>query len=88
MTANQAMFAISTMCKSFGVSRAGYYAWRERAPSARSLADAVLMERIKAIHKVSRETGACPGLDPGALRASTLNSSMKGSMWAASVSSG
>jgi len=60
MTANQAMFPISTMCKSFGVSRAGYYAWRERAPSARSIADAELTARIKAIHKASRETYGAP----------------------------
>ena len=47
MTANQAMFAISSMCKTLGVSRAGYYAWRDRAPCERALADAALMERIK-----------------------------------------
>jgi len=56
MTANQAMFPIQTMCKSFGVSRAGYYAWLGRQPSTRSRADADLTERIKAIHKASRET--------------------------------
>ena len=86
MTANQAMFPLSTMCKSFGVSRAGYYAWLGREPSARSLADAELTVRIKAIHKASRETGACPRLDPGVRHAYTLNSSMEASMSAASVS--
>ena len=60
MTANQAMFPIQTMCKSFGVSRAGYYAWFGREPSARSRADAELAARIKAIHKVSRETYGAP----------------------------
>ena len=60
MTANQAMFPISTMCKALGVSRAGYYAWRERAPSARSIADAKLTDRIKAIHTASRETYGAP----------------------------
>ena len=60
MTANQAMFAISTMCKSFGVSRAGYYAWLGREPSARTLADAELTVRIKAIHKTSRKTYGAP----------------------------
>jgi len=60
MTANQAMFPIQTMCKSFGVSRSGFYAWRERAPSARSVADAELMVRIKAIHAGSRETYGDP----------------------------
>ena len=60
MTANQAIFPISTMCKALGVSRAGYYAWRERAPSARSIADAKLTDRIKAIHTASRETYGAP----------------------------
>jgi putative transposase len=60
MTANQAMFPISTMCKALGVSRAGYYAWRERAPSARSIADTKLTDRIKAIHAASRETYGAP----------------------------
>jgi len=60
MTANQAMFPIQTMCKVFGVSRAGYYAWCERAASARSKADAALSERIKAIHAASRRTYGAP----------------------------
>jgi putative transposase len=60
MTANQAMFPVSTMCRTLGVSRAGYYAWRERAPSARSIADAELTARVKAIHQASRETYGAP----------------------------
>ena len=36
MTASQAMFSITTMSKTLGVSRSGFYAWRERAASARS----------------------------------------------------
>ncbi len=60
MTANQAMFPIQTMCKSFGVSRAGYYAWLGRGPSARSRADARFAARIKTIHEASRETYGAP----------------------------
>jgi putative transposase len=60
MTANQAMLSISTMSRTLGVSRSGFYAWRERAASARSKADAALTERIKAIHKASRETYGAP----------------------------
>lgn len=60
MTANQAIFPISTMSRTLGVSRSGFYAWRDRAPSARSTADADLMVRIKAIHTGSRETYGAP----------------------------
>jgi putative transposase len=60
MTANQAMFSIATLSKTLGVSRSGFYAWRERAASARSKADAALSERIKAIHKASSETYGAP----------------------------
>ena len=60
MTANQAMFPISTMSTALGVSRSGFYAWRARAPSARSIADAGLTARIKAIHRASRETYGAP----------------------------
>jgi putative transposase len=60
MTANQAMFPISTMSRTLGVSRGGFYAWRERAASARSKADAVLSERIRAIHAASRQTYGAP----------------------------
>ena len=60
MTANQATFPVSTMSRTLGVSRAGYYAWRGRSPSARSLADAELTARIEAIHRASRETYGAP----------------------------
>ena len=41
------------MCRLYGVSRSGYYAWRQRAPSARSQSDAVLLERIRAVYAQS-----------------------------------
>lgn len=58
--ANQAIFPLATMCRTFGVSRAGYYAWLGREPSARCRADAELSDRIKAIHKASKETYGAP----------------------------
>lgn len=39
-----------------GVSESGYYAWRDRAPSARSLRHAWLTETIGAIHVTSHGT--------------------------------
>jgi putative transposase len=54
------MFSIATMSRTLGVSRSGFYAWRERAAPARWKADAALTERIKAIHKASSETYGAP----------------------------
>jgi putative transposase len=48
------------MCRVLEVSTSGYYAWRERPPSARASADHVLGERIAAIHERSRGTYGVP----------------------------
>lgn len=48
------------MCEKYKVSRSGYYAWQRRPVSARSLANASLCERIKALHKLSHETYGSP----------------------------
>jgi len=58
--ANQALFAVKSMCRVLGVSAQGFYAWRGRAPCKRSLANAVLTERIRAIHAESDETYGMP----------------------------
>jgi len=56
--------ALSPLCRVLDVSPSGYYAWRRRAPCARSCADQALTECIQAIHERSRGTY-------GARRAST-----------------
>jgi transposase InsO family protein len=48
------------MCRLYGVSASGYYAWRERDPSERSKRDAVLVEKIRHEYAVSRETYGSP----------------------------
>jgi len=60
MTANQATYPIETMAKTLGVSRSGFYAWICREPSARSIADGDLIERIGKIHAASKETYGAP----------------------------
>lgn len=48
------------MCRLLGVSPAGYYAWRDRPPSARSRSDAALLQRIRTIHASSYGTYGAP----------------------------
>ena len=60
MSANQARFRIATMARVLGVSTSGYYAWRQRPPSARPQADANLTVRVQAIHAHSCGTYAAP----------------------------
>jgi transposase InsO family protein len=66
--AEKATFAVALLCRVLGVSRSGYYAWRGRAASARARADAVLAERIGAIHAASRGVYGAPRIH-AALRA-------------------
>jgi putative transposase len=58
--ANRADVAIETSCRALGVSVSGYYAWRDRAPCKRSIEDAVMTERIRAIHESSQESYGMP----------------------------
>jgi putative transposase len=51
---------LSRMCKVLRVSKSGFYSWRDREPSARAQADALLAEKIVCIHTDSRETYVAP----------------------------
>ena len=48
--AEAAQFPVSLLCRTVGVTRQGFYAWKRRPPSARELADRRLCERIRQIH--------------------------------------
>ena len=60
MSANQACFPVAAMARVLSVSKAGYYAWAGRPPSARAVADAALLKRIRTVHLSSRETYGSP----------------------------
>lgn len=60
MKANQARWPIAMMARLLGVSTSGFYAWRVREPSARTLADGELLVRIRTLHASSRETYGAP----------------------------
>jgi transposase InsO family protein len=53
-------FPIPRMCRVFEVSPSGYYAWRERPASQRSLGNQALLQEIKDIHHMSRQTYGSP----------------------------
>ena len=58
--ANQADLSLRTMCRVLGVSPRGFYAWRERSPSQRSIANSVMTERLRQIHQDSYESYGMP----------------------------
>ena len=58
--AQKANYPISVLCKSFKVSRSGYYDWKKRPPSRRSREDLALTSKIRQIHERSRETYGSP----------------------------
>lgn len=53
-------FEVSLMCRTLGVSRSGFYAWRKRPPSERGRRDQRLRLEIRAIHRESRQTYGSP----------------------------
>ena len=48
------------MCRVYGVTRAGYYAWRNRFPSARQREEERLLREIEEIHRKSGRTYGSP----------------------------
>ncbi len=60
MRANQAFYPVRHLCRLAGLSPSGYYAWRSRGPSPRTVANAQLLTRIRAIHQASREAYGAP----------------------------
>jgi hypothetical protein len=56
----QAGFPVHAMCRVLGISPSGFYAWRDRAPSARAQANRALPERIREFHIASDETYGMP----------------------------
>jgi len=48
------------MCRLYGVTRAGYYAWRKRGGSNRQKSNAQLAEQIQRAHQSSRGTYGSP----------------------------
>jgi putative transposase len=58
--ANQASYPVRPLCRLLGVSPSGFYAWRDRRPSAREQVNGQLLEQIRTIHTASRATYGAP----------------------------
>ena len=48
-------FRLSTLCRVLRVSRSGFYEWRGRTPSARSMASRQLLSQIRRVHAQARQ---------------------------------
>jgi transposase InsO family protein len=51
---------VAVACRKLGVSASGYYEWRTRPPSPRTVADNALTTQIRQIHTMSRGTYGVP----------------------------
>ena len=60
--AENAHFPIEFMCEQLSVSRSGFYAWRDREPSARARQDEVLGVEVAALHHASSKRYGSPRL--------------------------
>jgi len=58
--AESAQFPIRLLCKMMGVSKSGYYAWRDRRPSKCARENAILKSEIRVVHAESRGTYGSP----------------------------
>jgi len=56
VSANQAYFPISAMARVLGVSKAGFYAWRDRPLSGHATGDAARLRRVRTVHASSRQS--------------------------------
>ena len=57
---HQADFPVEILCEVLGVSRSGYYAWRDRPPSPTAVRRDRLVEQIREAHRESRSTYGSP----------------------------
>ena len=53
-------FRVQRLCQVLGVGRSGYYAWKQRSPSARQQANQALAGQVRAAYQASRQTYGSP----------------------------
>jgi len=60
VSAHQARYGVARQCGVLGVSRSGFYAWKDRPLSRRAREDVEIAQKIRVIHAVSRGTYGAP----------------------------
>jgi len=60
IAAEKATYPVRVLCRTLAVSRAGFYAWHQRPPAARTQQDQRLSVEIQAIHAESRQRYGSP----------------------------
>lgn len=60
VAAHRAEYPVERLCRVLGVSVSGYYAWRQRRPSAHQQRDARLLVEVRAVHAASRGVYGSP----------------------------
>ncbi len=61
---HQAEFPVELLCDVLGVSRSGFYAWRDRPPSPTALRRERLTEQIREVHEEARSVYGSPPSPP------------------------
>jgi transposase InsO family protein len=71
IAAEKAHYPVRALCRTLGVTPSGFYAWRQRPPSARAETDRRLTSHLRIVHAESRQTYGRPRLHR-ALRAAGI----------------
>ncbi len=69
----KAFFPITLMCQELDVSRAGFYAWVGRPPSAHAADDKVLAARVREIHELTKKGYGAPRVQQELARAQDIH---------------
>jgi len=57
---HQDKYSVGRICTLLGVSRSGYYAWKNRKPSHREKINQALIDHIRRIYRMSRKAYGSP----------------------------